>query len=103
MGASHPGLELVNLEGINWLFHGDLALESAAEFLSVCEHRLIPPRARFQLARVPSVWAPAYQEAYFVGAAGRERHCPLPLLSFLSFVFFFQKKSYSLCRSCGRW
>ena len=54
--ARHPGpgprfftpgqlsIEFVYVGG--WLAHGDLALDSCAQFLAVAEHRLIPSRAR---------------------------------------------------------
>ena len=35
-------LEAFNVSG--WLTHGDLALETQADFLAVSEHRLIPAR-----------------------------------------------------------
>ena len=53
--ARHPGpgprvftpgqlsVEFVNVGG--WLTHGDLALDSCAQFLAVAEHRLLPCRA----------------------------------------------------------
>ena len=54
--ARHPGpgprvftpgqlsIEFVNVGG--WLTHGDLALDSCAQFLAVAEHKLIPSSAR---------------------------------------------------------
>ena len=61
----HPGqlsVEFVNVSG--WLTHGDLALDSCAQFLAVAEHRLVPSWARsvcHQLrdAGHHSVWFPA--------------------------------------------
>ena len=58
-----------------WLTHGDLALDSCAQFLAVSEHRLITSRARFvghQLRRAGhhSIWAPAYQVRIAGGHAG---------------------------------
>ena len=34
-----------------WLTHGDLALETKADFLAISEHRLIPARIRGGLGR----------------------------------------------------
>ena len=62
--ARHPGpgprvftpdqlsIEFVNVGG--WLTHGDLALDSCAQFLAIAEHRLIPSRARSVLS---SAWS----------------------------------------------
>ena len=66
-------IEFVNV-GV-WLTHGDLALDSCAQFLAVPEHRLIPSRARsicHQLRRAGhhSVWAPACQDRIAGGHAG---------------------------------
>ena len=82
--ARHPGprclpsdrqsIECVNV-GV-WLSNGDLALESAASFLSVVEHRLIPATARSisKDLRVnyghASVWAPACPDSIPGGHAG---------------------------------
>ena len=81
--ARHPGpgprsfsqmsIEFVNVGG--WLTHGDLALDSCAQFLAVAEHRLIPSRARsigHQLRKAGhhSVWAPACQDRVAGGHAG---------------------------------
>ena len=83
--ARHPGpgqrfftpgqlsIEFVNVGG--WLTHGDLALDSCAQFLAVAEHRLIPSGARsvcHQLRRGchHSVWSPACQDHVADGHAG---------------------------------
>ena len=81
--ARHPGprvftlgqlsSEFVNVGG--WLTHGDLALDSCAQFLAVAEHRLIPSRARLvchQLRKAghQSVWSPACQDQVAGGHAG---------------------------------
>ena len=60
---------------VGGLTHGDTALETAADFLAVSEHRLIPARVRCEWAElrrkgVHSVWAPASQEGSHVGHAG---------------------------------
>ena len=82
--ARHPGpgprvvtpgqlsIEFVNMGG--WLTHGDLALDSCAQFLAVAEHRLIPSRARsvcHQLRKTgyQSVWSPACQDQVAGGHA----------------------------------
>ena len=59
-----------------WLTHGDLALDSCAQFLAVAEHRLIPSGARsvcHQLRRAGhhSVWSPACQD-HVAGGHGME-------------------------------
>ena len=41
--SSQLSIEFVNVGG--WLAHGDLALDSCAQFQAVAEHRLIPSRA----------------------------------------------------------
>ena len=83
--ARHPGpgprvftpgqlsIEFVNVGG--WLTHGDLALDSCAQFLAVAEHHLIPSRARsvcHQLRKAghQSVWSPACQDQVAGGHAG---------------------------------
>ena len=79
--ARHPGpfdkgtlgLEALNVGG--WLAHGDTAMETSADFLSVSEHRLIPARvwgewAVLRRKGIHSVWAPASQEGSHVGHAG---------------------------------
>ena len=83
--ARHPGprkrfftpgqlsIEFVNVGG--WLTHGDLALDSGAQFLAVAEHRLIPSGARsvcHQLRRAGhhSAWSPACQDHVAGGHAG---------------------------------
>ena len=66
------------LEAINfgsWFTHGDVALETSADFLSASEHRLIPARVRNEWAKlqrkgIHSVSAPASQEGSRVGHAG---------------------------------
>ena len=51
-GARHPGpsgSRGIDLEAFivgGWLTHGDLALDTKADFLAVTEHRLIPGRIR---------------------------------------------------------
>ena len=109
--ARHPGLgqrfsspgqlsvEFVNVGG--WLTHGDLALDSYAQFLAVAEHRLIPSRARsvcHQLRRAgyQSVWCPACQDqvagghagvgVVSLGGASLSLFPPLSLLSLRSFL-----------------
>ena len=47
-GGTSLGIEVLSVGG--WLTHGDYALDTAADFLVACEHRLI-------LARVRSEWA----------------------------------------------
>ena len=90
----YPGqlsIEFVNVGG--WLTHGDLALDSCAQFLAVAEHRLIPSGARsvcHQLRRAGhhSVWSLACQDhvagghagvgvVSLGGAAGFENHFPI--------------------------
>ena len=79
--ARHPGppnspgicLEAFNVGG--WLTHGDLAMETKADFLAISEHRLIPARTRgawVELRRkgFHSVWSLASQEGSQVGHAG---------------------------------
>ena len=83
--ARHPGpgprsftpgqlsIEFVNVGG--WLTHGDLALDSCAQFLAVAEHRLIPSGARsichqLRAAARQSVWSPACQDQVAGGHAG---------------------------------
>ena len=66
-------VEFVNVGG--WLTHGDLAMDSCAQFLAVAEHRLTPSRPRSicpQLWRAgyQSVWAPACQDQVAGGDAG---------------------------------
>ena len=66
-------IEFVNVGG--WLTHGDLALDSCAQFLAVAEHRLIPSRARsvchqLRKAGYHSVWSPACQDQVAGGHAG---------------------------------
>ena len=66
-------IETQNVGG--WLTHGDIALETTADFLAVSEHRLIPARVRSEWADlrrkcIHSVWAPASQEGSHVGHAG---------------------------------
>ena len=66
-------LEALNVGG--WLTHGDVALDTTADFLAVSEHRLIPARVRSEWADlrrrgIHSVWAPASQEGSHVGHAG---------------------------------
>ena len=83
--ARHPGpgkrsfipgqlsIEFANIGG--WLTHGDLAMDSCAQFLAVAEHRLIPARTRsvghqLRKAGFHSVWAPACQDTIPGGHAG---------------------------------
>ena len=82
--ARHPGpctsyypsgfsIEFLNVGG--WLSRGDLALESAAHFLAVAEHRMVPARARavttqLRQARRSSFWAPSCQDVTPGGHAG---------------------------------
>ena len=82
--ARHPGpasrgtpgflsVEFANIGG--WLTHGDVALDSCAQFLAVAEHRLIPTRVRsvghqLRVAGFLSVWAPACQDHIVGGHAG---------------------------------
>ena len=82
--ARHPGprllpsksfsIECVNVGG--WLSDGDSVIDSAAHFLAVVEHRLIPARARSVTkslkvtAGCVSVWAPACQDSIPGGHAG---------------------------------
>ena len=71
-----------------WLTHGDLALDSCAQFLAVAEHRLIPSRARsvfHQLRNVGhhSVWSAACQDRVAGGHAGVGVLVVLPFLSLL--------------------
>ena len=66
-------VEFVNVGG--WLTHGDLALDSCAQFLAVAEHRSIPSRARsvcHQLRRAGRhyIWALACQDQVAGGQAG---------------------------------
>ena len=54
-------IEFVNVGG--WLTHGDLAMDSCAQFLAVAEHRLIPSRSgslchQLRRAGYQSVWSP---------------------------------------------
>ena len=79
-------IEFVNVGG--WLTHGDLALDSCAQFLAVAEHRLIPSRALsfcHQLRRAGhhSVWSPACQDHVAGGHAwvGVDSLAGPPLLS----------------------
>ena len=58
-------IEFVKVGG--WLTHGDLALDSCAQFLAVAELRLIPSRAwsvchQLRKAGHHSIWAPACQD-----------------------------------------
>ena len=101
--ARHPGpgprvfthgqlsIEIVNVGG--WLTHGDLALDSRAQFLAVAEHRLIPSRARsvcHQLRKAghQSVWSLACQDQLAGAHAGVGVVClagaPLALPSFVT-------------------
>ena len=41
----HLSVEFANVGG--WLTHGDMAMNSCAQFLAVAEHRLIPARAGY--------------------------------------------------------
>ena len=55
--------------------HGDLALDSCAQFLAIAEHRLIPSRARsichqLRKAGYHSVWSPACQDQVAGGHVG---------------------------------
>ena len=66
-------IEFVDVGG--WLTHGDLALDSCAQFLAVAEHRFIPSRARsvcHQLRKdgYHSVWSLACQDQVAGGHAG---------------------------------
>ena len=100
--ARHPGpsefrgfdLEAFNVGG--WLTHGDLALETKADFLAVSEHRLIPARIRgvwAELRRkgIHSVWFPASQESSQVGHAGvgivRLKGAPVAMPTFATAAF----------------
>ena len=84
-GARHPGpgkkrfspgqfsVEFVNVGG--WLTHGDMALDSCAQFLAVAEHRLIPARAgstghQLRKAGYQSLWSFACQDQVAGGHAG---------------------------------
>ena len=58
-----------------WLTHGDLALDSCAQFLAVAEHRLIPSGARsvchqLREAGYQSVWSPVCQDQVAGGHVG---------------------------------
>ena len=85
--ARHPGpvavrskgvpgrltVEFVNVGG--WLTHGDMAMDSCAQFLPVAEHRLIPARVRsvghqLRKADCHSVCSPACQDQISGGHAG---------------------------------
>ena len=112
--ARHPGpgprvltpgqlpIEFVNVGG--WLTHGDLALDSRAQFLAVAEHRLIPSGARsvchqLRKAGYQSVWSLACQDQV---AGGHARvgvvslaGAPLALPSFVTPQF---KEFFSLGR-----
>ena len=109
--ARHPGpgpqvftLGQLSIEFVNvgvWLTHGDLAMDSCAQFLAVAEHRLIPSRARsigHQLRKAGhhSIWAPACQAQVAGGHAGvgvvSLAGAPLSLPSFVTpqFVEFFR-------------
>ena len=100
--AKHPGpfdggtlgIEVFNVAG--WLTHGDYALDTAADFLVICEHWLIPARVRSEWASLRSagfhsVWAPASQEGSHVGLAGvgvvSLKGAPLALPSFATATF----------------
>ena len=66
-------VEFVNDGG--WLTHGDLALDSCAQFLAVAEHQLIPSKAPsvghfLCKAGHQSVWSPACQDQVAGGHAG---------------------------------
>ena len=109
--ARHPGppslLRHVSLEFHNvggWLTHGDLALDTAVDFLAVVEHRLIPARVRSEWSRlkgkgISSIWAPASQDSSHVGNAGvgvvslRGASLSLPTFATAQFKRFFD---------CGR-
>ena len=72
-GQGTLGLEALNVGG--WLTHGDIALETSADFLAVSEHRLFPAWVRGECASlrkkgIHSVWAQASQEGSHVGHAG---------------------------------
>ena len=92
-------IEFVNVGG--WLTHGDLALDSCAQFLAVAEHHFIPSRARsvchqLRKAGYQSVWSLACQDQVAGGHAGVGVVChagaPLALLSFVTpqFKAFFR-------------
>ena len=100
--ARHPGpvgggaltLEALNVGG--WLTHGDIVLETTADFLAVSEHRLIPARVRSAWAGlrrkgIHSVWAPASQEGSHVGHAGvgvvSLKGAPISMPSFATSAF----------------
>ena len=75
-GCFPPGqlsIEFAHIGG--WLTHGDVALDSCAQFLAVAEHKLIPARVRsvghqLMVAGFQSVWAPACQDHIVGGHAG---------------------------------
>ena len=84
-------IEFVNVGG--WLTHGDLALNSCAQFLAVAEHHSIPSRARsvchqLRKAGYQCVWSPACQDQVAGGHAGvgvvSLGGAPLALLSFVT-------------------
>ena len=93
-GGGTLGIEVFNVGG--WLTHGDYALDTAADLLVICEHRLIPARVRSERASLRSagfhsVWAPASQEGSHVGHAGDVvvslKSAPLALPSFAAAIF----------------
>ena len=72
-GVDSLGLEALTVGG--WLTHGDIALDTTADFSAISEHRLIPARVRSEWAAlrrkgIHSVWAPASQDGSHVGHAG---------------------------------
>ena len=86
-GGGTLGIEVFSVGG--WLTHGDYALDIAADFLVICEHRLISARLRsgwasLRSAGFHSVWAPASQDGSHVGHAGvgvvslKSSHLALP-------------------------
>ena len=61
-----PGQLSIEFVNVGWLTHGDLSLDSCAQFLAVAEHRLIPLRK----AGHHSVLALACQDRVAGGHAG---------------------------------
>ena len=91
-----------------WLTHADTALETDADFLAVCEHRLVPARVRWEWPAmrrrgVRSVGAPVSQEGSHAGHAGvgvvslREAPLALPTFATTAFRKFFDSGRLIQC------
>ena len=67
----HLSVKFANIGG--WLTHGDMAMNSCAQFLAVAEHRLIPARARSTCHQLPAPEpSPSQKLVHLDGRLGKE-------------------------------